>query len=298
MTTPPPDRPTGPETYLSSVHHLSDAQRERFGSAEETSLLAFAQVHAINAQTAAITCLAGLFANAHGLRDADLDGWAEVIPPTPLTECWSMTTRRPQCTPVHTEDCYYTDPVPEPKHVLIPVGTRVLVSDLVYNEKTRTPERTNPQPGRISGYDMSRSKYHWQREFEAGRYSTYDEWAFADNRVQVHPDGPECPSPPAPIKREPTGPRLYVQNQRGKQGHVMEVATRDGVLRFRIQWYAPGVAPVWRTVDSFSLISADQVERCPNGQTGDECGSGENQCEPCLQADDAEGDAIEESMGL
>ena len=49
---------------------------------------------------------------------------------------------------------------------------------------------------------------------------------------------------------------------------------------------------------SGAIWPADKVERCPNGQTGDECGSGENQCEQCVMADDEEGDEIERSMGL
>lgn len=187
-----------------------------------------------------------------------------------------------------------------PKHVLLDVGTRVLVSDLEWNEQTRKPERTNPQPGRISGYDMSKSKYRWRFEFSPGRYTEVDSWAFADNRVEVHPDGPKCPPPPQPVKREPTGPRIYVEDQRGKQGYVVDTGTvnEEGSLRLLVQWFAPGARPVWKQVEMLTIIAAEDVERCPSGQTRDECGSGENQCELCLADEDNEADAIEGSMNV
>lgn len=285
---------TGPEFFDSAVSHLNDARENSYpNSGHEDSLLRFATIYASLAQTAASVMQSAILADVHGSVHYELEAWREVIPVLPLTECRSKHVRRPECAKRHTEDCDYADPVPEPKHELLPVGTRVLFHDLVWNEETQKPERSNPKVGKIAGYDMSRSKYQINEECygRPGEYYDFTVWAFADNRVQVHPGD-------APIPPKPENPRIYVQNQYGKQGHVTEVATRDGVLRFRIQWYVPGVEPVWKTVDSFSIIPADQVARCPNGQTGDECGSGENQCEPCLQAEDDEGDEIEESMGL
>ena len=193
------------------------------------------------------------------------------------------------------------EPEAEPKHKLLPVGTRVLVHDLVWNEDTRKPEPTNPEPGKIVGYDMHRTKYRWRREwnYQEDRYSEHDQWAFADNRVQVHPDGPECLSDPEPVKREPTGPRVYVKHPRGKDGYVVEFGRKaEDEVAALVQWHTPGTVPVWVSMDRLAIIHPDDVDRCPNGQANDECGSGENQCEPCRQAEDAEGDAIEESMGL
>lgn len=98
---------------------------------------------------------------------------------------------------------------------------------------------------------------------------------------------------------EPTGPRIYVQNHHGKQGHIVRFDQKDdGRVCGLVQWYAPGTEPVWRTLDTLKIITSDEVERCPHGQTRDECGSGENQCELCLADEDEEGDMIEESMGL
>lgn len=45
-------------------------------------------------------------------------------------------------------------------------------------------------------------------------------------------------------------------------------------------------------------FGSSDVERCENGQTRDECESGENQCELCRKAEDEEGDEIERTMGL
>lgn len=214
--------------------------------------------------------------------------------PEPCTEDY----RRPECADGHTDDCEYEEP--EPPHELLPVGTRVLVSEPVWDENERRIVWANPEPGKIVGLDAFQTKYRWRREWnwEEGRYSENDQWALADNRVVVHPDGPECSSPPQPVKREPTGPRTYVENRQGKQGHVVEISRREGVLIALVQWYSPGAQPVWKHMSTLTVIPADEVERCPNGQTGDECSSGENQCELCLQAEDEEGDMIERSMGL
>lgn len=101
------------------------------------------------------------------------------------------------------------------------------------------------------------------------------------------------------MRQELTGPRIYVQNLRGKQGYVVDVRrVHDDLVQAKVQWFAPGAHPVWVDQPILTVICADDVERCPNGQTRDECGSGENQCELCLQAEDAEAEAIERSMGL
>lgn len=208
--------PTGPELFRRSWSELELAFERDQSSARgrDAALLSleFAKADAIQANTAALVMLGELFATAMNLRSADLDAWAKVIPSSPLTECWGMEKRRPQCADRHTDDCTYTDPVREPQ--------------------------------------------------------------------------------------KPTGPRIYVEHRHGKQGHVVDVSSMNGILMFLVQWHVPGTRPLSKAADSVMIIPADHVQRCPNGQTGDECGSGENQCEPCRQAEDAEGDEIEESMGL
>lgn len=361
------DELTGPELFKHSTSHLRDVIDPQMEDQDDTLFLRIAQVQATNANTAALVMLAGLYADAHGIRNRELEVWSEAIPPSPLVECWGKDARRPQCAERHTDDCDYADPVLEPKHVLLPVGTRVLVSEPEYDEAARKVVWKNPQAGRISGYDMGRTRYRWQHEYGPGHYTSHDSWAFVDNRVVVHPDGPECPPVPIPagqfepgtmwrmrkpntggkgefvtvIRRtrdpetndimisfdrgadmpedyrhetwpaakftewyeryeEPTGPRIYVQNLRGKQGHIVDIGKTDdeGPVRMLVQWFAPGARPVWRKADMLSIIAAEDVDRCPSGQTRDECGSGENQCELCLEEEDAEGDEIERSMGL
>lgn len=186
------------------------------------------------------------------------------------------------------------------RHERLDVGTRVLVVDSVTYYDHKTEVSGHPRPGKIVGY-ATNGCYKIAREWSTGSYSEdHFDYVFMDERVQVHPDGPECPPPPQPVKREPTGPRVYVENQRGKQGYVLEVLhiEKDDSLWYRVQFLVPGVVPVLKRADSLAVIAPSQVERCPNGQTRDECSSGENQCEPCLQAEDEEADAIEESMGL
>lgn len=293
------DDMTGPELFSHSVLHVRDVIDPASDEQDSALYLGIAQVQATNANTAALVMLAGLYADAHGMPSREVEAWAEVIPATPLVECWGKEARRPQCAERHTEDCDYADPVPEPKHVLLDVGTRVLVSEPVYDEATRKVVWDNPEAGRISGYDMHRSKYQWQREYGPGDYARYHSWAFVDNRVIVHPDGPECPPVPEPVKREPTGPRLYVRHPRGKDGYVVEFGRKgEEKMAALVQWHVPGVVPVWVSMDRLTVIHPDDVDRCPSGQTRDECGSGENQCELCLEAEDAEGDEIERSMGL
>jgi hypothetical protein len=285
--------------FQDSRTELNDAFSQ--GNREEAHLaLEYAKVGAIHANTAALVMIAGLIANATGQRDADLEGWAKVIPSTPLRECWGPETRRPECTPRHTEDCRYADPVPEPKHELLPVGTRVLVQPMVLKYPDgRTEYPGHPYAAKIDGYNLGRTKYRIRKEFGDGKYHSYTEWVFADNRVQVHPDGPECLSPPQPVKREPTGPRVYVKHPRGKDGYVVEFGRKgEDRVAALVQWHTPGTVPVWVSMDRLTVIHPDDVARCPNGRTGDECGSGENQCELCLQAEDEEGDMIERSMGL
>jgi hypothetical protein len=291
---------TGPEMFDSSMAHLRDAIGTDGDTALEEKLLKVAEIQAVHANTAAIVMLGGLFASAMNLRNADLDGWMAVIPPTPLVKCWGKEERRPECAERHTEDCDYADPPPEPKHELLPVGTRVLVSEPEWDNDARRIVWRNPEPGKIIGYDMHRTKYRWRREWNwaEGRYSEHDQWAFVDNRVVIHPDGPECPPPPQPVKREPTGPRVYVRHMRGKQGHILAFKQRKQNMAAQVQWYVPDARPVWVSMDLLTIITADEVDRCPNGQTRDECGSDENQCELCLQAEDEEADAIERSMGL
>lgn len=114
---------------------------------------------------------------------------------------------------------------------------------------------------------------------------------------------PEKPvTVPEPVKQEPTGPRIYVKNLRGKQGYILDVRMRSASSSDRreaqVQWFTPGTVPTWVDMALLTVITSEEVSRCPNGQTGDECGSGENQCELCLEAEDEEGDTIERSMGL
>jgi hypothetical protein len=197
----------------------------------------------------------------------------------------------------YVHDTQPPEPKPkEPKHELLPVGTRVLVSDW-FRDRDGI-RRTNPVAGRISGYNMHRTKYRWQREYSTDHYASEDSWAYADNRVTVHPDGPKCPPAPQPVREEPTGHVLYVERFSGKQGRVLEVGSENGKVRVRVEWFTPGTQPVWIDLNVLKIIPAEDVNRCPNGQTRDECASGENQCEPCLQAEDEEGDEIERSMGL
>lgn len=213
------DNLTGPELF-SVVNRDIDAALEdaEASNGERALAVAVAQATATQANTAALVMLAGLYADAHGMRSRELEVWSEVIPSPALVECWGKETRRPQCAERHTEDCDYADPVPEPE----------------------------------------------------------------------------------PVKQEPTGPRMYVQNRHGEQGYVLEVkhVEKDDSLWYRVQFLSPGAESVLKRADSLTVIAASQVERCENGQTRDECEWGENQCELCLEAEDAEGDEIEESMGL
>lgn len=190
------DNLTGPELFNAVGSKVADAHETGTDAELARFDLSVASILATQANTAALVMFAGLFAHVHDVRDADLEGWAKVVPPSPRTECWSMQVRRPECIERHTDDCTYTDPAPEPPHELLPVGTRVLVSDWLWDQDDDSIRLQNPKPGRISGYDTHRTKYRWQYEFSPGQYSKADMWAFADNRVEIHPDGPECP--PAP----------------------------------------------------------------------------------------------------
>lgn len=285
------DKPTGPEYFTAIGSEVNDA----FATGdlgERIAALLSAQVEAQRAHIATQVMIAGLIAEAHNIRDRELEVWQEVIPGSPLTECWGKEVRRPECAERHTDDCDYADPVPEPPHELLPIGTRVLVGDRV----TRYPDgrmeyHHQPQAAKIIGYDSFRSKYELNTEKFGGGYHDFSTWAFADNRVQVHPEQDGAIA-------GPTGPRVYVQNHHGKQGHVVEFRHNEGKLRVLVQWYAPGAEPVWRTLDTLTIIASEDVDRCAFGQTADECGEGENQCEQCLAAEDAEAEAIEESMGL
>lgn len=296
---------TGSELFQGSMAHLRDVidppSPDMRGDGDEDTFTRIAQVYAVNANTAILVTIADLIAKATGQRNADLEEWAEVIGSAPLKECWGKETRRPACAERHTDDCLYTDPVPEPKHVLIDVGTRVLVPD---------PHQANcgcgtaqPFVGKIAGYDMSRSKYQINEEVygRPGEYYRFVKWVFADNRVQVHPDGPASVPSPEPVKQEPTGPRIYVQNHHGQQGHIIAIVPLEGeddVTQAEVQWYAPGAQPCRERLNHLQIITADKVERCPSGQTRDECDEGENRCELCLADEDDEAARIERSMNL
>ncbi len=295
--------PTGPDlfgfaqtSYEKAKYAGHHDDNPIYGSPEELYHFMAATLHAQQANTAALVMIAECVTDGSHF---DFDGWREKIGLTWLKKCRGKDVRRPQCTPVHTEGCAYADPIPEPKHVLLPVGTRVLVSERRFHEEDFARQ---PYVAQVVGYNTGKTKYRVQQEdpWTPGAYYESVRWAFADNRVEIHPDGPECPPLPTPPKREPTGPRIYVQDRRGKQGYVVEVYhhEKDDTLWYTVQFFRPGAQPVKKNADSLTVIAASQVERCPNGQTGDECGSGENQCEPCVQADDEEGDEIERSMGL
>jgi hypothetical protein len=188
------DHLTGPELFTAVGGKIHDAQQETTGSPHALSDLAHAQLMATQAQTAALVMFAGLYADAHGIRSREIEVWTEVIPAPPLVKCWGKEARRPECAERHTEDCAYAEPAPEPKHVLLPVGTRVLVS----NPHGANCECGSEQPwvGIVRGYDMHRSKYEIaeERYSTPGEYYNFTRWAFADNRVQPHPEQP-APEP-------------------------------------------------------------------------------------------------------
>lgn len=364
--------PTGPDLFGFGEAAYGKAKaagqqegQPTYGSAEEVYQFRAAQHYDMQALTAAIVMLTETV-DPTGTGHADLDAWREKIGLSWLKKCKSKEWRRPQCAERHTEDCDYAEPPPEPKHVLLDIGTRVLVAPL--HDPNCTCASTQPYVGKVAGYDMGRSKYqiNEERYGTPGEYYNFVKWEFVSNRVAVHPDGPEYPLPPIPdgsfavnstwrmrkpntggageivtvVRRTrgdkdelliefdrgedmpedyrrdtwpsgkftewyeryeaPTGPRMYVQDRRGRQGYVLEVRHRDpaNVLHALVQWFSPGTRAVWRAMDSVFVIAPEDVERCPNGQTRDECGSGENQCELCLAAEDAEAEEIEESMGL
>lgn len=298
------DNPTGPELFAGASSYLDDIANgetgdPRFGEDDNRLLYAtIANALAVQAQTAMLATLITAV-SPDGCEPYEMDTWRAVIPLPPLKECRGKDIRRPECADRHTEDCVYVDPAPEPKHVLLDIGTRVLVSPL--HSPDCTCASTQPYVGRIAGYDMSCSKYQINEECygRPGTYYDFVKWEFATNRVEVHPDGPECPSPPKPVKREPTGPRVYVERRDGLQGHIVKTyASEHGYTWATVHWYRPGRDDMNIPLETVTIIAPSKVDRCENGQTGDECGSGENQCEPCLQAEDAEADMIEESMGL
>jgi hypothetical protein len=264
---------------------------ELFARALSVRDMTEAQVAAINANTAALVMLAGLYANNHSMRSRELEVWADVLPSPPMVECWGKEARRPACAERHTEDCPYADPPPEPKHELLPIGTRVLVSETATKYKDgRIEYARQPYAAKIVGYTAGNSKYKLNHEKFGGGYYDFAMYAFADNRVQVHPEQDTAVA-------EPTGPRVYVQNHHGKQGHVVEFRNEKDKLCVLVQWHAPGTEPVWRSLGTLTIIAPEEVERCENGQTRQECTTSDL-CELCQQDDDAEGDEIEESMGL
>lgn len=295
---------TGPEFVRETSAELTSAFES--GTADRTVTEAALEKIAtllsgmISGQQAQLAAFLMFVENREDYPPYEMDAWREVIPRPPLKECKAKDVRRPQCAERHTEDCDYAEPPPEPKHVLLNIGTRVLVSPL--HDPDCTCASTQPYVGKIAGYDMSRSKYqiNEERYGTPGEYYNFVKWESVSNRVEIHPDGPVYVADPAPepVKREPTGPRVYVQNQRGKQGHVVEFGRKkEDQVAALVQWYAPGARPVWRSMDLLTIVHPDDVARCENGQTGDECGEGENQCELCLADADAEARLIEESMG-
>lgn len=317
------DNLTGPELFKSANDELMNAFMQE-GNDNKALGVAFAAVGAIQAQTGALVMLTEAICKAIGTNHYDLDAWREVIPVAPLRNCRSMYIRRPQCKDQHTADCDYAEPAPEPKegpdcsevadcdgrcckrnepkHELLPVGTYVLVSPPPTQCADGVERQTlNPYSAVVRGYDIGRTKYRLSPETTPGAFTQGlgHLWEFADNRVQVHPDGPECPLEPKPVKREPTGLRVYVEREDGLQGHIVSAHTSENdTCWVGVYWYAPGRGETSVLADTVKIIPASQVERCPNGQTRDECEMGENQCEPCLQDEDEEAAVIEESMGL
>ncbi len=284
---------TGPEHFRESLDELDAAFPPGVSLPDEEKIAALLSslVSAVHAQTAVNLMIAE---NMGDYPPYEVDAWREVIPRPPLMECKGREVRRPECAERHTEDCAYADPIPEPKHELLDVGTRVLVSE----RATKYPDGTivydgQPRAAKIVGYDLHHSKYQLNVEEFGGGYYDFVTWAFADNRVQPHPEQDGAVA-------EPTGPRLYVQKfDHSKQGHVVEFAQDpDKGVCAKVQWYTPGTHPVWVSMDLLKVVAPENVDRCENGQTGDNCGSGENQCALCLAAEDDEADAIERGMGL
>lgn len=177
---------TGPYHYTEAARLIAQAHRYTYGDGADPvvggALAMEAVANAVNGLTAATVMAARINAVAAIIRDTDLEAWGEVIPPAPRTECWSREVRRPECAERHTEDCFYA----EPEHKLLPIGTRVLVSERRYEDEDYPQQ---PYAAKIVGYDMHRSKYrlHPASSRNAGEYVEVDRWAFADNRVQVHP---------------------------------------------------------------------------------------------------------------
>jgi hypothetical protein len=292
--------PTGPDlfafaeiSYDKARAAGGDEENDLYGSPEEIYHFRAARHHATQAQTAAVVMLAEVIATASGVDHDDLDAWREKIGMTWLKECRSKEARRPACAARHTEDCAYADSIPEPKHVLLPVGTRVLVSPRATKyEDGRVVYDKQPKVAKIVGYDLGRSKYQLNDERPGGGYYDFVTWAFADNRVQPHPEQDGAVA-------EPTGPRVYVRTVGGSQGYLIGTKQHEkGGIRLRVHWLSPGGPETWVRQTEVEIITADEVQRCENGQDGENCGEGENRCEPCLADEDAEADMIEESMGL
>lgn len=284
--------PNGPHHYTEANRLLGRAHHYTYGDGADpvtgNALATEAVAHALQGLTAAVVMLT----EAQPDNLYELDGWREVIPRAPLPTCRSKEARRSECTERHTEDCDYADPPPEPKHELLPIGTRVLVSEgMIKYPDGRVVYDKQPKAAKIVGYDMPRSKYQLNGEKFGGGYYDFVTWAFADNRVQPHPEQDTAVA-------EPTAPRIYVQTENGQQGYVLGPGTAGGPGRLDVAWFEPGQPHSYPLVKALTFITADDLDRCPNGQTGDECGSGENQCEPCLADEDEEAAEIEQSMGL
>lgn len=78
---------TGPELFEQTVVHVQDAVYPPSVDTDEFLMLAIAQIHATNAQTAALVMLTEVICTATGVNHYDLDAWREVIllAPKPTT---------------------------------------------------------------------------------------------------------------------------------------------------------------------------------------------------------------------
>jgi hypothetical protein len=217
-------RSTGPGIFTRSLEEYDAAFSLSDDGDPCTPQLLSSLVSATQAHVAATVMLAEITASAANVDHYDLDAWRQAIPPeapwTTVTfevdgdtvrdgeegETWEAQYRVPQHVaddPQLTEEMaeQYSFPrhvrltrKPKPKHELLPVGTRVLVSD---------PHGANcgcgneqPWVGIVRGYDMHRTKYEIaeERYGSPGEYYNFTRWAFADNRVQRHDEQP-APEP-------------------------------------------------------------------------------------------------------
>lgn len=85
------------------------------------------------------------------------------------------------------------------RHERLPVGTRVLVfGSMTKREGGRIDFEGEPWAGKILGHSPN-GTYKIAREFGRDHYGEkYPEYVFMDERVSVHPEGPECPPKDTP----------------------------------------------------------------------------------------------------